>query len=43
MEKYKPYVEKLAIFGCYSIAGVYMLVGLMAILSFMGLADADAD
>jgi hypothetical protein len=43
MEKYKPYVEKLARFGCYSIAGVYMLVGIMAILSFMGLADADAD
>jgi hypothetical protein len=43
MEKYKPYVEKLARFGCYSIAGVYILIGVMAILSFLGLSDGEAD
>jgi hypothetical protein len=43
MEKFKPYVEKLAKYGCYSISAVYILVGLMAILSFLGLADDDAD
>jgi hypothetical protein len=43
MGKYKPYVEKLARYGCYSISAVYILVGLMAILSFLGIAEDDAD
>jgi high-affinity Fe2+/Pb2+ permease len=36
-------LKKLAIFGCYSIAAVYALVGVMAILSFMGLPEDAAD
>lgn len=43
MEKFKPHVKKLARFGCYSISTVYILAGLMAILSFLGLAQDDAD
>jgi hypothetical protein len=43
MEKYKPYVEKLAVFGCYSVAMVYILVGTMALLSFMGESEDAAD
>lgn len=43
MERIKPHIEKLAIFGCYSIAVVYFMVGLMAILSFMGMGDNGAD
>lgn len=43
MEKYKPYAEKLAVFGCYSISAVYILVGVMAILSYLGLIVAKAD
>ena len=43
MDKYKPYAEKLAIYGCYSIAAVYILIGVMAILSFMGILVAKAD
>lgn len=43
MKKYKPYAEKLAVYGCYSIAAVYILVGVMAILSFMGILVAKAD
>jgi hypothetical protein len=43
MEKYKPYAEKLAVYGCYSIAAVYILVGTMAILSFLGILVAKAD
>jgi hypothetical protein len=42
-EKYKPYAEKLAVYGCYSIAAVYILVGVMAILSFLGILVAKAD
>jgi hypothetical protein len=36
-------LKKLAIYGCYSIAVVYALVGVMAILSFMGLPEDAAD
>jgi hypothetical protein len=43
MEKYKPYAEKLAVYGCYSIAAVYILVGVFAILSFLGILVAQAD
>ncbi len=43
MEKYKPYAEKLAKYGCYSIASVYILVGGMAILSYLGIIIAKAD
>ncbi len=43
MEKYKPYAEKLAIIGCYSIAAVYIMVGVMAILSYLGIIVAKAD
>jgi hypothetical protein len=43
MKKYKPYVEKLAVIGCYSVAMVYILVGVMALLSFMGEFQDAAD
>jgi hypothetical protein len=43
MEKYKPYAEKLAVYGCYSIAVVYIMVGTMAILSYLGILVAKAD
>ncbi len=43
MKKIKPYVEKLAKSGCYSIAAVYILIGLMAMLSFFGMAEDAAD
>jgi hypothetical protein len=43
MKKFKPYVEKLAKSGSYSIAAVYILVGLMALLSFFGMAEDAAD
>ena len=43
MERYKPIVEKLARLGCYSVAAVYILIGTMAILSFMGLSEDAAD
>lgn len=35
--------KKLAVFGCYAIAMVYTLVGIMAILSFLGLPEDAAD
>jgi hypothetical protein len=43
MGKHKHIIEKLARFGCFSIALVYMMVGLMAILSFAGESEAMAD
>jgi hypothetical protein len=43
MEKYKPIAEKLAVFGCYSVAAVYIIVGVMAILSFLGKSEPAAD
>lgn len=43
VEQYKPYVHKLAVYGSYSIALVYFLVGLMALLSFMGFGENGAD
>jgi hypothetical protein len=43
MEKFEPHIKKLARFGCYAIAAVYALVGIMAILSFMGVSDDAAD
>lgn len=43
MKQYKPYVEKLAIFGCYAIAVVYFMVGLVALLSFLGQTSNGAD
>jgi hypothetical protein len=36
-------VQKLARFGCVSIGVVYNLVGLMALLSVLGISDEDAD
>lgn len=35
--------KKLARYGCYSVAGVYVMVGLMALLSFFGEAEDAAD
>lgn len=43
MPDYKPYVEKMAKVGCYSIAVVYFLVGLMALMGFFGRSDNGAD
>jgi hypothetical protein len=43
MEKIRLFAEKLARFGCYSIAVVYIMVGTMAILSFLGEAEPAAD
>jgi hypothetical protein len=43
MEKHRIIIESLGRFGCFSIALVYIMVGLMAILSFAGEADAMAD
>jgi hypothetical protein len=42
VKKYKPYIKHLAVYGCYSIAVVYLMVGLMAILSFLGESDNGA-
>ncbi|WMJ73851.1 DUF1206 domain-containing protein [Cytophagaceae bacterium ABcell3] len=39
---YKPVVKKLARFGCFSIGTVYVLVGIMALLSFLGETAEDA-
>jgi hypothetical protein len=43
MERVKNIAEKLARYGCYSVASVYIMVGLMALLSFMGVAEDAAD
>ncbi len=43
MTEVKNIAEKLARFGCYSVAGVYFMVGLMALLSFLGVGPAAAD
>ncbi len=43
MTKVKDVAEKLAQYGCYSVGSVYVLVGLMALLSFFGEANDDAD
>lgn len=43
MEKYRNIAEKLAVFGCYSVAAVYIIVGVMAILSFLGKSAPAAD
>jgi hypothetical protein len=43
MSKYKPYAEKMAKVGCYSIAVVYFLVGVMAMMGYFGRSDNGAD
>lgn len=43
MSNVKAMAQKLARFGCYSVAGVYFMVGLMALLSFLGEARDAAD
>ena len=43
MQNVKDVAEKLGKYGCYSIAGVYFMVGLMALLSFLGESKEAAD
>jgi hypothetical protein len=43
MKQYKPYAAKMAKIGCYSIAVVYFLVGLMALMGYFGRSDNGAD
>jgi hypothetical protein len=43
MKKLDSYAQKLAIFGCYSVATVYILIGVMALLSYMGHLRGKAD
>ncbi len=43
MKKYKPIVKKLAKIGCYSIAIVYLMVGIMAFMGYFGQSQNGAD
>lgn len=43
MKKYKPIVKKMAKTGCYSIAIVYLMVGIMAFMGFLGKSQNGAD
>ncbi|AHM60128.1 hypothetical protein D770_09355 [Flammeovirgaceae bacterium 311] len=42
-EKYKQLVHKLARYGCFSIGLVYLMVGVIALLSLLGVKDGGAD